>query len=122
MSITPQDLQKLLDEREASRASRKRAWENLQEIRWVIQDVVGSAATGKEDERNRDQLYDLVTGSGPAWFNAIRTSLPFFPASSREVMGFSYHRLDCLVKDRFTSPHSCTNCLQRESELEWQQD
>jgi hypothetical protein len=57
-----------------------------------------------EDERNRDQLYDLVTGSGPAWFNAIRTSLPFFPASSREVMGFSYHRLDCLVKDRFTSP------------------
>jgi len=27
MSIDPQDLQKLLDEREASRASRKRAWE-----------------------------------------------------------------------------------------------
>jgi hypothetical protein len=41
MSITPQDLQKLLDEREASRASRKRAWENLQEIRWVIKDVTG---------------------------------------------------------------------------------
>jgi hypothetical protein len=41
MSITPQDLQKLLDEREASRASRKRAWENLQEIRWVIKDVAG---------------------------------------------------------------------------------
>ena len=61
-------------------------------------------ASISEDERNRDQLYDLVTGSGPAWFNAIRTSLPFFPASSREVMGFSYHRLDCLVKDRFTSP------------------
>ncbi len=41
MSITPQDLQKLLDEREASRASRKRAWENLQEIRWVIKDITG---------------------------------------------------------------------------------
>jgi predicted RecB family endonuclease len=41
MSITPQDLQKLLDEREASRTSRKRAWENLQEIRWVLKDVVG---------------------------------------------------------------------------------
>jgi hypothetical protein len=41
MSITPQDLQKLLDEREASRVSRKRAWENLQEIRWVLKDVTG---------------------------------------------------------------------------------
>ena len=41
MSIDPQDLQKLLDEREASRASRKRAWENLQEIRWVLNDVAG---------------------------------------------------------------------------------
>src|SRR5260370_12236031 len=41
MSITPQDLQKLLDEREALRASRKRAWENLQEIRWVLKDIVG---------------------------------------------------------------------------------
>src|SRR5258707_13296414 len=41
MSITPQDFQKLLDEREASRASRKRAWENLQEIRWVLKDVTG---------------------------------------------------------------------------------
>ena len=51
-------------------------------------------ASISEDERNRDQRYDLVTGSDPAWFNANRTSLPFFPASSREVMGFSYHRLD----------------------------
>ena len=41
MSMTPQDLQKLLDEPEASRASRKRAWENLQEIRWVLKDVQG---------------------------------------------------------------------------------
>jgi hypothetical protein len=41
MSIIPQDLQKLLDEREASRASRKRAWKNLQEIRWVLKDVTG---------------------------------------------------------------------------------
>ena len=41
MSITPQYLRKLLDEREASRGSRKRAWENLQEIRWVIKDIAG---------------------------------------------------------------------------------
>jgi predicted RecB family endonuclease len=40
-SMTPQDLQKLLDEREASRASRKRAWENLEEIRWVLKDIAG---------------------------------------------------------------------------------
>ena len=39
MSIPPRDLQKLLDEREASRASRKGARENLQEIRWVLKDV-----------------------------------------------------------------------------------
>jgi hypothetical protein len=41
VSITPQELQKLLDELEASRASRKRAWENLQEIRWVLKDTTG---------------------------------------------------------------------------------
>jgi hypothetical protein len=39
MSITPQALLDLLDELEASRASRKRAWENLQEIRWVLKDA-----------------------------------------------------------------------------------
>jgi hypothetical protein len=41
MSITPQALQDLLDELEASRASRKRAWEILQEIRWVLKDNAG---------------------------------------------------------------------------------
>jgi hypothetical protein len=41
VSITPQALQDLLDELEASRASRKRAWENLQEIRWVLKDISG---------------------------------------------------------------------------------
>jgi hypothetical protein len=39
--MTPQELQKLLDERDASRASRRRAWENLQEIRWVMKDTCG---------------------------------------------------------------------------------
>jgi hypothetical protein len=39
--MTPQELQKLLDELEASRRSRKRAWENLQEIRWVLKDAAG---------------------------------------------------------------------------------
>jgi YD repeat-containing protein len=39
--MTPQELQKVLDELEASRASRKRAWENLQELRWVLQDSAG---------------------------------------------------------------------------------
>jgi hypothetical protein len=41
MSMTPQELQKLLDELEASRSSRRRAWENLQEIRWVLKDTAG---------------------------------------------------------------------------------
>src|ERR1700732_2967271 len=41
MSMTPQALQDLLDELEASRASRKRAWEVLQEIRWVLKDTTG---------------------------------------------------------------------------------
>jgi predicted RecB family endonuclease len=41
MSITPKALQDLLDELEASRASRKRAWELLQEIRWVLKDIAG---------------------------------------------------------------------------------
>jgi hypothetical protein len=41
MSTTPQALQNLLDELEASRASRKRAWQLLQEIRWVMKDIAG---------------------------------------------------------------------------------
>jgi len=41
MSLSPKELQDLLDELEASRASRRRAWENLQEIRWVLKDVAG---------------------------------------------------------------------------------
>jgi hypothetical protein len=41
MSITPQELQSMLDELEASRASRRRAWENLQEMRWVLKDTIG---------------------------------------------------------------------------------
>jgi hypothetical protein len=36
--MTAQELQKMIDELEASRSSRKRAWENLQELRWVLQD------------------------------------------------------------------------------------
>jgi hypothetical protein len=39
--MTPQEVQKVLDELEASRSSRKRAWENLQELRWVLQDSAG---------------------------------------------------------------------------------
>jgi hypothetical protein len=41
MELTPKAIQDLLDEVEASRASRKRAWENLQEIRWVLKDTAG---------------------------------------------------------------------------------
>jgi hypothetical protein len=53
--MTPKELQDLLDELEASRASRKRAWENLQEIRWVLKDSarIRAAATGQEDHRPR---------------------------------------------------------------------
>jgi hypothetical protein len=46
MSITPQELQNLLDELEASRASRKPAWENLQEIHWVLKDTTGVQLPG----------------------------------------------------------------------------
>jgi hypothetical protein len=41
MELTPKAIQDLFDELEASRASRKRAWEILQEIRWVLKDVAG---------------------------------------------------------------------------------
>lgn len=41
MALDPKELQNLLDELAASRASRKRAWENLQEIRWVLKDTAG---------------------------------------------------------------------------------
>jgi hypothetical protein len=41
VSITPKAIQDLLDELEASRASRKRAWELLQELRWVLRDIAG---------------------------------------------------------------------------------
>ena len=41
MAITPKAIQDLLDELEASRASRKRAWELLQELRWVLRDIAG---------------------------------------------------------------------------------
>jgi hypothetical protein len=54
MSITPQELQKLLDEREASRASRKRAWENLQEIRWVLKDIVGMELPPPKSRKNQN--------------------------------------------------------------------
>ena len=37
--MMPQELQNLLDELEASRASRRRAWENLQEMRWVLKEI-----------------------------------------------------------------------------------
>jgi hypothetical protein len=42
MELTPKALQDLLDELEASRSSRRRAWENLQEIRWVLKDTTGT--------------------------------------------------------------------------------
>ena len=41
MSLSPKELQDLLDEVQASRFSRKRAWDNLQEFRWVLKDVSG---------------------------------------------------------------------------------
>jgi hypothetical protein len=44
MSKTPKAIQNLLDELEASRQSRKRAWEILQEIRWVLKDTAGIEA------------------------------------------------------------------------------
>jgi hypothetical protein len=52
MSIDPRDLQKLLDELEASRASRKRAWENLQEIRWVLKTSQGWSCRRRPGRRS----------------------------------------------------------------------
>ena len=37
--MSPKELQDVLDELKASRASRQRAWENLQEIRWVLKEA-----------------------------------------------------------------------------------
>jgi hypothetical protein len=41
VSLDPQELQGLLDELSASRASRKNAWENLQQLRRILKDVAG---------------------------------------------------------------------------------
>lgn len=46
--MTPQELQEILDELERSKASRKRAWENLQEIRWVLKDTTGTELPAPE--------------------------------------------------------------------------
>jgi hypothetical protein len=48
VSITPKAIQDLLDELEASRASRKRAWELLQELRWVLKDITGIEVPASE--------------------------------------------------------------------------
>ncbi len=41
MALDPKELQDVLDELAASRASRKNAWANLQELRRVLKDLVG---------------------------------------------------------------------------------
>ena len=41
LQMTPRAIQELLEELEASRASRKRAWEILQELRWVLKSIAG---------------------------------------------------------------------------------
>ena len=46
--MTPPELQNLLDELEKSKASRRRAWENLQEIRWVLKDTTGTELPAPE--------------------------------------------------------------------------
>jgi len=50
MPITPKAVQDLLDELEASRASRKRAWELLQELRWVLKDIADVEAPHPESK------------------------------------------------------------------------
>jgi hypothetical protein len=40
-TVTSRKLQDLVDELEASRASRNRAWELLQQLRWVLKDTAG---------------------------------------------------------------------------------
>jgi len=48
VSITPKAIQDLLDELETSRTSRKRAWEVLQELRWVLKDITGTEIPAPE--------------------------------------------------------------------------
>ena len=65
-AASPQELQKMLDELEASRSfAETRTWENLQELRWVLKDIAGMAPARKTiDLEGR-----LINGS--VW-NAIR--------------------------------------------------
>jgi hypothetical protein len=66
-----QELQKVPNELEASRSSRKRAWENLQELRWVLLDSAGmklpppakktTDLKGKADQRGTSEK---PSGSG----------------------------------------------------------
>jgi hypothetical protein len=53
MSITPETIQNLLDELEASKQSRLRAWNVLQRLRLVLSDLVQrrDPAIGPEDIR-----------------------------------------------------------------------
>ena len=67
MSITPRAIQDLLNELEASRASRKRAWEVLQEIRWVL-------AAAKEG-RCVDEGWRVRKDGSQFWASVVVTAL-----------------------------------------------
>ena len=51
--MTLKAIQDLLDELEASRVFRKRAWAILQEIRWVLKDAAGMEVQPPVQELNK---------------------------------------------------------------------
>jgi hypothetical protein len=87
MELTPKAIQNVLDELEALRSSRKRAWDNLQEIRWVIKDAAGTDLPDPaEDNRFRRQDRERRRSEGRAdrqlaWLISCMQfpTLPFLP-------------------------------------------
>jgi hypothetical protein len=51
-AMTTQEIQKILDELQVSRASRRRAWENLQEIRRVLKATTLSIFRPRNEKRS----------------------------------------------------------------------
>jgi hypothetical protein len=80
MSITSKALQDILDELEASRASRKRAWEVLQEIRWVLKDTTGIDLPASQDFLEGSAVCAL--GVEPPFENYLLSSVPQLVALS----------------------------------------
>jgi hypothetical protein len=105
MSITPQALQELMNELDASRASRKRAWANLQEIRWVLKDAAGvklpppaKKTIDLEGRLVKDGVRKALTQGARLWqisFHAMRQYRSFAERQPLTLQGAEYaHAVD----------------------------